>query len=130
VITVVRGPDAHVAAWRVHAVVVGLTRRSLHALAQAALVEALTAGAVRVLVWLVAAAPPDASVLAPPVWDALRRRGWTLAPAPAIPTPLVPSQWRMPGAAPVVIMDQAAHPAALAPDAPNEQEACHVAFAA
>jgi len=26
VITVVRGPDAHVAAWRVHAVVVGSTR--------------------------------------------------------------------------------------------------------
>jgi hypothetical protein len=81
--------EAHLAAWRAHAVTRGSRARSVHTLAQAALVETLAAHPVRVAVWLVASAPPDATDLAPEVWDALRRHGWTLAPGAALPAPVI-----------------------------------------
>jgi hypothetical protein len=74
VVAVVRGLDAHLAAWRAHTVAVGSKRRSMHALAQAALAEALAAHAQRVAVWLVASAPPDATDLAPQRLPCRRRR--------------------------------------------------------
>jgi hypothetical protein len=89
VVAVVRGLDAHLAAWRAHTVAVGSKRRSMDALAQAALVETLAAHAQRVAVWLVASAPPDATDLAPATWEALRRHGWTLAPGAALPAPVI-----------------------------------------
>jgi len=88
VILVIRGLEAHLAAWRAHAVARGARARSVHALAQAALVETLAAHPARVAAWLVAATPPDPADLAPAVWDALRRHGWTLAPRSAMPAPL------------------------------------------
>ena len=89
VVAVVRGLDAHLAAWRAHTVAVGSKRRSMDALAQAALIETLAAHAQRVAVWLVASAPPDATDLAPATWEALRRHGWTLAPGAALPAPVI-----------------------------------------
>jgi len=88
VILVIRGLEAHLAAWRAHTVAVGSKRRSMDALAQAALVETLAAHAQRVAVWLVASAPPGPTDLATEVWDALRRHGWTLAPRSVPPAPL------------------------------------------
>jgi hypothetical protein len=89
VILVIRGLEAHLAAWRAHTVAVGSKRRSMDALAQAALVETLAAHPVRVAVWLVAATPPGPTDLATEVWDALRRHGWTLAPGAALPAPVI-----------------------------------------
>ena len=88
VILVIRGLEAHLAAWRAHTVAVGSKRRSMDALAQAALVETLAAHAQRVAVWLVASAPPGPTDLATEVWDALRRHGWALAPRSVPPAPL------------------------------------------
>ena len=118
VILVIRGLEAHLAAWRAHAVTRGSRARSVHTLAQAALVETLAAHAQRVAVWLVASAPPDATDLAPEVWDALRRHGWTLAPGAALPAPVIgerESDGRRRGAAaadaPCIALHGAVHPA-------------------
>ena len=118
VILVIRGLEAHLAAWRAHTVAVGSKRRSMDALAQAALVETLAAHAQRVAVWLVASAPPDATDLAPATWEALRRHGWTLAPGAALPAPVIgerESDGRRRGAAaadaPCIALHGAVHPA-------------------
>ena len=118
VILVIRGLEAHLAAWRAHAVTRGSRARSVHTLAQAALVETLAAHAQRVAVWLVASAPPDATDLAPATWEALRRHGWTLAPGAALPAPVIgerESDGRRRGAAaadaPCIALHGAVHPA-------------------
>jgi hypothetical protein len=118
VILVIRGLEAHLAAWRAHTVAVGSKRRSMDALAQAALVETLAAHPVRVAVWLVAATPPGPTDLATEVWDALRRHGWTLAPGAALPAPVIgerESDGRRRGAAaadaPCIALHGAVHPA-------------------
>ena len=118
VILVIRGLEAHLAAWRAHAVTRGSRARSVHTLAQAALVETLAAHPVRVAVWLVAATPPGPTDLATEVWDALRRHGWTLAPGAALPAPVIgerESDGRRRGAAaadaPCIALHGAVHPA-------------------